>query len=206
MTDAADEIAGMEINSEVAPFPVPTTDDTEGWKFIHDMMFETYKGVLVEVFDAQGYVRPKWLAMWRRNGRLATTTLSPINLSKSDAAAVVQRVARETKAFALYFSTEIWTVMQPQNEVSSIDELRKRGQEALKKYGSLEHHPDRIECVTLMMETALPFVPTRFARAQIMRPEGDGKPTLAPWAEGSGIELAGRFTNLLVDPRSEASP
>lgn len=206
MTDAADEITGMAIDSEVAPFPVPDADDIEGWKYIHNSMFDTYKSVLAEVFDTQGYISAKWLAMWRRNGQLATTSLSPINLSKEDAAVVVHRVARATRAFALYFSTETWMLMQTQADASSIDELRKRGQEALEKYGSLEHHPDRIECVTLTMETVLPFVPARLARAQIMRPEGDGKPTLAPWAElRSGVELAGRFMNLL-HPRTEASP
>lgn len=184
------------VDNAISPFPAPSDDDDEGWKFIHQTILTTFQSTVTEVFDAKGEVPARFFLLSLIGDRIGTHIVTPSGLTKDDTAYCVRRLARTLRAFANYFSSEAWMVLAPEGKPMMDD--------VYNGIDSLEQHPQRTETifVTLESKRANPL----FTYAAIARPE-KGKPKLGGWTTmPPGMDYAGRFANIISDakPMAEA--
>jgi hypothetical protein len=143
-------------------------------------IFEHGRDSAKEMFNAQGYVAPMWIAIARDGTVLPIVAQMPDE--KDDLIEAIKMIFEDKQVVRYVSILEAWMVKAPE-----IPQSHKLG-------ASLSSHPDREEVIFI---TAEDKKTSRTGVYHILRPE-HGKPKLSEFRDYSDGESEGRFSNLLT--------
>lgn len=141
------------------------------------------------LFEMQGEVHTMYLCEDKQGNIFPL--MPPPGMPRDILPMVLKQFLREYDVVRYAALQEAWMVPLPYTGKDA-EQARREVAEAYRKYGSLKHHPDRIEAVTVLAEEPGRSI---YGYFQILRPE-HGPAKLAPASEPATINaghMAGMF-------------
>lgn len=147
-----------------------------------------------QVFKDKGEVRPMYIVETKGGEHIPINVPFTSPEQKGIAFVALRALFREMGVVRYVVMVEAWVLrMSPD---ASRGDAERRTSEAYRKYGSLEHHPDRDEVINYLAEDIEGRTLQAFHR--ILRPE-HGPAVLMPLEMMEADHAEGRMTGLLKD-------